>query len=207
MKPWDQINGETLDDNWPATAGQTLPMSNSPDTTKWDAHYNGVTFIAYTLSRPKGERAPIHYHEVPQQICLAKGKVLVKLEGSADKIYTAPDCYLMPAYTKMSVISLEDKVENCLFRVPDGGLDWVVSSRIITGFKVNGKTSRSQKRRRPKLPSLGWDTTARFRITHALTHNALSRQAKRIFASLRAGKRALAIRSRPPIVCPPSAAL
>lgn len=148
MKPWNQINGETLDDNWPATAGQTEPMSSSPDTAKWNVHYGGVLYTAYTLSRVAGERAPIHYHEVPQQICLAKGKVLVKLEGSADKIYTAPDCYLMPAYTKMSVISLEDKVENCMFRVPDGGLDWVVIEPNYYGLQgqwANFKTTKHEK--------------------------------------------------------------
>ena len=122
MKPFDEINGEKLDDTWPATAGLTVPISNNSAY-----EYEGVSFKGFRLSRPKGERAPIHYHEVPQLLCLESGSILVKTEGGADKTYQAPDCYMMPAYTKVSVISLEGgKVENCLLRVPKGGIDWVV---------------------------------------------------------------------------------
>ena len=121
MKPFDKINGVKLDDYWPATAGHTSPISKHSSY-----EYNNVSYKGFSLFRDTGERAPIHYHEVAQLLCLDKGKILVKTEGEADKTYTAPDCYMMPAYTKVSVISLETKVEDCLLRVPKGGLDWVV---------------------------------------------------------------------------------
>lgn len=121
MKPYDEINGVKLDDFWPATAGDTFPIA---DHYQYD--YQGIDFVGYRLSRPTGERAPIHYHEVSQLLCLESGKIMVMTEGEEDKFYSAPDCYMMPAYTKVSVISLETKVENCLLRVPKGGLDWVV---------------------------------------------------------------------------------
>jgi hypothetical protein len=120
MKPFDEINGEKLD-QWPATAGVTEPLSNS---SAFD--YEGIDYRGYKLSRPTGKRAPIHYHEVAQQLCLQNGTILVKTEGEADKTYSAPDCYMMPAYTKVSVISLVTKVESCLLRVPKGGYDWIV---------------------------------------------------------------------------------
>jgi len=121
MKPYDEINGVKLDDFWPATAGETFPIAEH-----YQYDYEGIDFVGYRLSRPTGERAPIHYHEVAQLLCLEKGRIMVMTEGEEDKFYSAPDCYMMPAYTKVSVISLETKVENCLLRVPKGGLDWVV---------------------------------------------------------------------------------
>ena len=33
---------------------------------------------------------------------------------------------MMPAYTKVTVLSLVTKVELCPLRIPKGGLDWVV---------------------------------------------------------------------------------
>jgi len=121
MKPFDEINGVKLDDYWPATAGKTDPIANH-----YAFDYEGISFKGYKLSRPTGERAPIHYHEVAQQLCLEKGKIMVMTDGQEDRYYQAPDCYMMPAYTKVSVISIDEKVESCLLRVPHGGLDWVV---------------------------------------------------------------------------------
>lgn len=121
MKPFDEINGLKLDEFWPATAGDTKEMA-----PHFEYDYEGIDYKAYRLVRPTGERAPLHYHEVAQQLCLEKGKILVMTQGQPDKYYQAPDCYMMPAYTKVTVISLETKVETCLLRVPKGGLDWVV---------------------------------------------------------------------------------
>jgi len=121
MKPFDEINGVKLDDFWPATAGKTVPIAKN-----YQYSYEGIDFKGYKLSRPTGERAPIHYHEVSQLLCLESGKIMVLTDGEPEKMYQAPDCYMMPAYTKVSVISLETKVESCLLRVPKGGLDWVV---------------------------------------------------------------------------------
>jgi len=121
MRPFDEINGVKLDDHWPATAGLTKPLAG-----KYEYDYEGIAFKGYRLSRPTGERAPIHYHEVSQLLCLEYGKIMVLTDQEEPKTYQAPDCYMMPAYTKVSVISLETKVENCLLRVPKGGLDWVV---------------------------------------------------------------------------------
>ena len=118
--PFDEINGEKLD-SWPATAGTNAPISVN---SAYD--YEGISYRGFKLARPSGERAPIHYHEIEQMLCLDAGKILVKTEGKADATYSAPDCYMMPAYTKVTAIILEAKVESCLFRVPHGGLDWVV---------------------------------------------------------------------------------
>ena len=141
--PYDEINGEKLYSTWPATEGTTTFISNNTNPSNYivtdtsgiavssqtssQFEYEGVTYAGYRLGRPEGERAPIHYHETPQLLCLREGKIMVKTEGLPDATYEAPDCYMMPAYTKASVISLTGgKVEDCLFRTPYGGRDWVV---------------------------------------------------------------------------------
>ena len=141
--PYDEINGEKLYSTWPATEGTTTFISNNTNPSNYivtdtsgiavssqtssQFEYEGVTYAGYRLGRPEGERAPIHYHETPQLLCLREGKIMVKTEGLPDATYEAPDCYMMPAYTKASVISLKGgKVEDCLFRTPYGGRDWVV---------------------------------------------------------------------------------
>jgi len=121
FEPFNEINGLVMETLQPASAAFPIPFSNR--STYW---YQNVTYLVYKIGRPAGLRAPIHYHEVPQEICLEKGKITVYEEGSDPVNYTAPDCYLMHAFRKMSVLTLEDKVEICPFRVPDGGYDWIV---------------------------------------------------------------------------------
>jgi len=78
------------------------------------------------VARPTRERAHIHYHEGAQLLCLTEGNITVLTEGLQPKNYPAPACYMMPAYTKGTVLSLVTKVELCPLRIPKGGLDWVV---------------------------------------------------------------------------------
>jgi len=150
MKPFDEINGVKLDDHWPATAGNTVPLAGN-----YQYDYNGVSYKGYRLSRPTGERAPVHYHEVAQLLCLEKGKIRVLTDGEPDKTYTAPDCYMMPAYTKVSVISLETKVENCLLRVPHGGYDWIVIEPKYYDLQGQWTANVDQKTASTKSSSLG----------------------------------------------------
>lgn len=119
MKPFDLINGERLDDKWPASGS-----THVADTQKWNL--DGIQYNRYQLSRKAGERSPIHYHENAQITCLKQGKVMLFQEGEENQVFEAPDCYLMPPYKKMSALSLTDKIEEELFHVPEGGLDWVV---------------------------------------------------------------------------------
>lgn len=141
--PYDEINDEKLNYTWLAKEGTITFISNYTNPSKYivtdtsgiavsnqtssQIEYEGVTYAGYRLGRPEGERAPIHYHETPQFLCLCEGKIMVKTEGLPDATYEAPDCYMIPAYTKASVISLtRGKVEDCLFRTPYGGRYWVV---------------------------------------------------------------------------------
>jgi len=119
MEPFDEVNGRRLDDTWPATA--STPYA---ETIAWELE--GISYRKYQITRPAGERSPIHVHENAQLTCLKKGKVMLFIEGQEDQILTAPDCTLMPPFTKMSSLSLEDKVEEEYFRFPQGGLDWIV---------------------------------------------------------------------------------
>jgi hypothetical protein len=127
--PYDKIN-EEVPHGWlngkyvpfPATGADATPVStNTPGY-----YYDEVDYVAYNVARPTGERAPIHYHEVAQLLCLTEGNITVLTEGLQPKNYSAPACYMMPAYTKVTVLSLVTKVELCPLRIPKGGLDWVV---------------------------------------------------------------------------------
>jgi quercetin dioxygenase-like cupin family protein len=122
QKPWDEVNGEKLT-QWKATAATTTHISPKGS---WHYDYEGVNYVGYHVERAGGERAPIHYHEQAQLLCLEEGSILVKVQGQPDASYSAPDCYMMPAYTKLSVISITTKKEKCLLRIPHGGLPWVV---------------------------------------------------------------------------------
>jgi len=130
MQPFDEINGEKLDETWPATAGKTTDLSHNPyrNGTMTDEYdHEGVIYMFQNLVRPEGERTPIHYHETPQMFCLRQGKILVKREGYPDTMYEPPACYVMEAYIKMATISLVgDKVEDCLLRKQHGDFNWVV---------------------------------------------------------------------------------
>ena len=68
-------------------------------------------------------------------LCLTSGSITVLVEGSEPANYAAPDCYMMPAYTKVSVLTLETKDELALLRVPEGGLDWVVLEEAYYGLQ------------------------------------------------------------------------
>ena len=52
---------------------------------------------------------------------MQEGEISVYMEGAPVQKYKAPDCYMMPAYTKVSVITHVKKVETCLLRIPEGG--------------------------------------------------------------------------------------
>ena len=122
--PYDMINGRRLEDIQPASGATTLPITDRASTNSYS--YLGVDYAAFNITRTTGYRAPIHYHEQPQMLCLTSGRITVVTEGEEDKDYEAPDCYMMPAFTKVSVLTRDTKVEVGQMRVPKGGYNWIV---------------------------------------------------------------------------------
>jgi len=119
FEPFDEINGQRLDDFWPAT-----PSTHVGEAQHWN--HDGIRYSRYQLMRKAGERSPIHIHENAQVTCLTEGKVMFFQEGEEPSVHEAPGCILMRPFVKMSALSLTDKIETELFHVPEGGLDWVV---------------------------------------------------------------------------------
>lgn len=127
MGPLDEINGVKLDRIQKAKAAKTTMYGQNQNPNATTAFkYQGTQYVAYVVERDTGFRAPIHYHEVPQMLCLLEGTVEVWMEGAATKNYTAPDCYMMPAYTKVCPLTIKKKIEFAYLRIPQKGLDWVV---------------------------------------------------------------------------------
>jgi len=118
-EPFDEINGERLDDRWPATPSDPVAAAEH-----WNV--NGIRYSRYQNFRKAGERSPIHIHENTQITCLVQGKVMMFQEGEEPSVHEAPSCIVMRPYVKMSALSLTDKIETELFHVPEDGLDWVV---------------------------------------------------------------------------------
>lgn len=144
QEPYDQINGVRLDDIQPALAATTWKIGDdvmgAGRTVQSAFEYQGATYAGFMVERAAGYRAPIHYHEVPQLLCLVEGSVEVWMEGQTPKIYTAPDCYMMPAYTKVCPLTLKKKKEYALLRVPKGGYDWIVLEEKYHDMQTQWKT-------------------------------------------------------------------
>ena len=141
--PYNEINGQNLDILQPALAATTwkIGANETGRNVKSSYAYQGATYAGFMVERPAGYRAPIHYHEVPQLLCLTEGSVEVWMEGHETKTYSAPDCYMMPAYTKVCPLTLTKKREYALLRVPDHGYDWIVLEEKYYSLQTQWKVT------------------------------------------------------------------
>lgn len=142
--PHDTINGK-LPPGIPSGARSDIVSS------EW---HERELFVVYAISgRQPGYRTPIHVHPRPQTVCLLEGTVLNIVEGRNDTMYSAGDCYVMPALTKMVNYNIGNVSykDHDIFRVPAGETDWVViepgsldlqgdefnQTHVVTGRQVN----------------------------------------------------------------------
>lgn len=117
--PHDTINGKVP---------PGIPNGARSDIVSSEWH-EGELFVVYLISgRQPGYRTPIHVHPRPQTVCLLSGTVLNIMEGHNDTMYSAGDCYVMPALTKMVNYNIGNVsyTDHDIFRVPAGETDWVV---------------------------------------------------------------------------------
>ena len=112
--PVKTINGKSL----PGVIKRLVNTKTLVDEIRPD----GQRILAVRGTRLPGTRVPIHVHQFSGLTCIISGQVTDFVEGQAEKVFGAGDCYFMPAETPMSAVNLGTKsvVLVDVFVLPDG---------------------------------------------------------------------------------------